>query len=176
METENEKQSRQFLMLLDALDKAGYEHYEISNFAQPGQRSQHNTGYWNGKHYLGIGPSAHSFNGSCRQWNISSNSKYIESIQNNIIPAEKETLSNIQMLNEYILTHLRLKEGCNKKFISETFGESYLRKIETSIQKFEKIGQLVINDDCFLLSNEGKLFADAIAADLFCIDEVRSED
>ncbi len=79
------------------------------------------------------------------------------------------------MLNEYILTHLRLKEGCNKNFISENFGESYLRKIETSIQKFEKKGQLVINDDCFLLSNEGKLFADAIAADLFFMDEVRSE-
>lgn len=175
VETENEKQSRQFLMLMEALEKSGYEHYEISNFAQPGQRSRHNTAYWHGKYYLGIGPSAHSFNGSSRQWNISSNSKYIESLHNNILPAEKETLSNRQMLNEYILTHLRLKEGCNKNFISENFGESYLRKIETSIQKFEKKGQLVINDDCFLLSNEGKLFADAIAADLFCMDEVRSE-
>lgn len=171
IENENEKQSRQFLMLMEAMGKLGYEHYEISNFAQPGQRSRHNTAYWHGKHYLGIGPSAHSFNGNSRQWNIASNSKYIESIQNNIIPTETEILSKTQMINEYLLTHLRLKEGCSKSFISEKFGEYYLHTIQSLIKKYEVKGQLVIKDDGFMLTNEGKLFADAIAADLFFSEE-----
>ena len=171
IETENEKQSSQFLMLMDAMHKSGYEHYEISNFARAGQRSRHNTAYWHGKHYLGIGPSAHSFNGSSRQWNIASNSKYIKSIQTNIIPAEMELLSKTQMINEYLLTHLRLKEGCSKNSISEMFGENYLDKIEAALKKYKMKGQLVINEDSFMLTNEGKLFADAIAADLFFSEE-----
>jgi oxygen-independent coproporphyrinogen-3 oxidase len=107
LEIENEKQGKQFIMLMEAMHKSGYEHYEISNFALTGQRSRHNTAYWHGKHYLGIGPSAHSFNGKSRQWNIASNTKYIQSIDKNLIPAEIEILSNTQKINEYLLTHLK---------------------------------------------------------------------
>lgn len=175
IETENEKQSRQFLRLMQAMEQSGYEHYEISNFAQHGQRSRHNTAYWHGKHYLGIGPSAHSFNGESRQWNIASNRKYIESLEQNVIPAEIEILSHTQKLNEYLLTHLRLKEGCSKNFIAENFGENYLAAIEQSLHEYEAKGQVLMNDYVFHLTNEGKLFADAIAADLFFMHEVRSE-
>ena len=83
-----DKQSEQFLLLMQWLEDAGYEHYEISNFAKPGCRSRHNSSYWNRKNYLGIGPSAHSFNGSSRQWNVSNNNQYIESISKEIIPFE----------------------------------------------------------------------------------------
>jgi oxygen-independent coproporphyrinogen-3 oxidase len=171
LEIENEKQGRQFLMLMEAMDKSGYEHYEISNFALPGERSRHNTAYWHGKHYMGIGPSAHSFNGKSRQWNIASNTKYIQSVQENIIPAEKEILSKTQALNEYLLTNLRLKEGCNKYFIAENFGKNYLNIIEKALTKYQQKGQLIVTNEEFLLTNEGKLFADAIAADLFFTDE-----
>jgi oxygen-independent coproporphyrinogen-3 oxidase len=172
LEIENEKQGKQFIMLMEAMHKSGYEHYEISNFALTGQRSRHNTAYWHGKHYLGIGPSAHSFNGKSRQWNIASNTKYIQSIDKNLIPAEIEILSNTQKINEYLLTHLRLQEGCSKKLIAENYGEKYLNTIETALTKYQQKGQLIITNEGFFLTNEGKLFADAIAGDLFFSEKI----
>ena len=106
-----EKQADQFTQLMNWLEEAGYEHYEISNFAKPGHRSWHNTSYWQGKKYLGLGPSAHSFNGTSRQWNVSNNSKYIKALNKNELPFEKEILTVTQQLNEYIMTSLRTKEG-----------------------------------------------------------------
>src|SRR6185503_4418719 len=108
---QQEKQAEQFLLLMEWLEEAGYEHYEISNFAKPGFRSKHNSSYWQGKKYLGIGPSAHSFNGVSRQWNISNNNIYIESLSKKEIPFEKEILTDAQKLNEYIMTSLRTVEG-----------------------------------------------------------------
>ena len=101
------------------VEKAGYEHYEISNFAKPGFRSKHNSSYWQGKKYLGIGPSAHSFDGQSRQWNISNNTIFIDSIRKGIIPYEKEILTTTQKLNEYIMTSLRTKEGLDLKHFQQ---------------------------------------------------------
>lgn len=100
---------------MEWLERAGYEHYEISNFAKPGFRSRHNSSYWQGKKYLGLGPSAHSFNGNERQWNISNNTIYIETINSGIVPFEKETLTDLQKTNEYIMTALRTSEGIELK-------------------------------------------------------------
>ncbi|HEX6914117.1 MAG TPA: radical SAM family heme chaperone HemW, partial [Chitinophagaceae bacterium] len=110
-DVDQEKQARHFELLMQWAVAAEYEHYEISNLAKPGFRSRHNTSYWKGSHYLGLGPSAHSFNGTGRQWNISNNALYLKSIQQNTIPAENEVLSETQRLNEYIMTSLRTIEG-----------------------------------------------------------------
>ena len=93
---DTEQQARQFLLLMQWMKEAGYEHYEISNFAKPGYRSKHNSSYWQGKKYIGIGPSAHSYDGKCRRWNIANNALYIQSIKNNIIPFEEEKLTNVE--------------------------------------------------------------------------------
>ena len=105
-----EKQARHFKILLKRLPAAGFEQYEISNFAKHGFRSRHNSSYWNGKNYLGIGPSAHSYNGKFRRWNIANNALYINAVKNNLIYFEEEKLTEIQKLNEFIMTHLRTIE------------------------------------------------------------------
>jgi len=159
-----EKQARQFLLLMDWLSDAGYEHYEISNFAKPGMRSRHNSSYWAGKKYLGIGPSAHSYSGDSRQWNIANNKIYIDSLTGSTIPFEKETLTDTQKLNEYIMTSLRTIEGLD------------LNKPETACKtdEFTKRSRPFIDTDKMIeengflkLTKEGKLFADGIAASLF---------
>jgi oxygen-independent coproporphyrinogen-3 oxidase len=167
LEASEEKQSRHFGMLMDHMEAMGYEHYEISNFALPGKRSQHNTSYWEGKPYLGIGPSAHSFNGKIRKWNIASNQKYIRSIGENIIPATSETLTDIQQLNEYVMTQLRMTEGINITAINNRFGEKYTNVLDVATQRHIKKGHLQIKDNRIILTKAGKYFADAIAADLF---------
>lgn len=154
-----DKQSEQFLLLMQWLEDAGYEHYEISNFAKPGWRSRHNSSYWQGSKYLGLGPSAHSFNGKERQWNIANNSVYIDSVSNDIIPLEKEVLTETQQLNEYIMTSLRTMEGTN---LSIT-GDSLLKKSK----KFIESGLMKLENNSLKLTKEGKLLADGIAADLF---------
>src|SRR5476651_2419435 len=103
----DQQSAEQFLMLMAEMDKRGFEHYEISNFSKPGQYSRHNTNYWRGVKYLGIGPSAHSFNGDTRQWNIANNAKYLAGLTTGTIPAETETLTEENRLNEYIMTSLR---------------------------------------------------------------------
>ncbi len=106
-------QARQFLLLLDWLEAAGYEQYEISNFSLPGKRSRHNSSYWQGLTYLGLGPSAHAYNGSSRQWNVANNSRYIDSLLAGQLNFEKEELSPNTQLNEYIMISLRTREGCD---------------------------------------------------------------
>jgi oxygen-independent coproporphyrinogen-3 oxidase len=158
-----DKQSEQFLLLMQWLEEAGYEQYEISNFAKPGWRSRHNSSYWQGKKYLGIGPSAHSFNSTSRQWNVANNNKYMESISLGIIPFEKEILTSVQQLNEYIMTSLRTSEGLN------------LDKVEEAARlQLDDLSKKYINNNLmkrelpFLrLTKEGRLLADGIAAALF---------
>src|SRR5205085_697044 len=104
-------QARQFAMMTAFLKDHGYEQYEISNFSLPGKRSIHNSSYWSGDKYLGLGPSAHSFNGVTRQWNVANNALYIRSLENDIVPFESETLTAGQRYNEYIMTSLRTVEG-----------------------------------------------------------------
>ena len=162
-----EKQASQFLLLMDWLAAAGYEHYEISNFARPGYRSKHNSSYWQGSSYTGIGPSAHSFDGSVRRWNINNNALYIQSLQNNVIPFEQETLTDIQRLNEYIMTSLRTIEGTDLNFVEKIGGREMRDKLDRESLKFIEMNKLVNKDQKLILTAEGKLFADGIAADLF---------
>ncbi len=163
-------QARQFLLLMKWMKKAGYEHYEISNFAKPGFRSRHNSSYWQGKNYIGIGPSAHSYDGKNRRWNVANNAVYIQSIKNNIIPFEEEKLNRSQKLNEYIMTSLRTLEGLDLKFIEKEFSLKERNRIESSAVHY-LVRKLVINkNENFVLTDEGKLFADGIAADLFLLD------
>jgi putative oxygen-independent coproporphyrinogen III oxidase len=158
-----DKQSEQFLLLMQWMEDGGYEHYEISNFAKPGFRSQHNSSYWQGKKYLGIGPSAHSFNGLSRQWNVSNNNSYIESINRGIIPFEKEELTPKQKLNEYIMTSLRTMEGLNFTIVGEAAGF----ELRTAGKKYIESGKMIEENNFLKLTKEGKLLADGIAADLF---------
>ena len=162
-----EDQARQFLLLMDWLFAAGYEHYEISNFAKPGSRSQHNSAYWKGEHYLGLGPSAHSFNGHSRQWNIANNALYIQSLQQNNLLFEIEILTPVQKLNEYIMTSLRTIEGLDVEKISNEFTDSISAQLKTKAEKFVKQQLMKFDNNHFQLTKEGQLFADGIAADLF---------
>lgn len=162
-----DKQAEQFLLLMQWMEKAGYEHYEISNFALPGNRSRHNSSYWQGKKYYGFGPSAHSFDGKKRQWNIANNAQYIQSIQNDIIPCEAEILTPTQQLNEYIMTSLRTMEGLDVAFVARQFAGNFSEQIESASLKWIATNKLSKKGDAYILTNEGKLLADGIAADLF---------
>ena len=162
-DVQQEKQAEQFLLLMQWLEDAGYEHYEISNFAKPGFRSRHNSAYWQGKKYLGLGPSAHSYNGESRQWNVSNNNTYIESLEKNKIPFEKEILTPSQKANEYIMTALRTKEGLDLDKLPGTACHELL----ASSRKFIDSGKLILQKNKLILTKAGKLFADGIAAELF---------
>lgn len=163
----SEKQAEQFSQLMDWLDIAGYEHYEISNFARPGFRSRHNASYWQGKKYLGLGPSAHSFNTVSRQWNISNNNIYISSLSKNEIPFEKEMLTPVQQVNEYIMTSLRTMEGLDLSKVRSQESGIRSQEIIKRSQKFIETGKMILTETHLILTNEGKLFADGIAAELF---------
>lgn len=162
-----DKQASHFLLLMERLQQAGYEHYEISNFAQPGYRSKHNSSYWQGKPYLGLGPSAHSFNGNSRQWNIASNALYIQALKKGVVNYEKEILSREQQINEYIMTALRTAEGINFHFMAQHFGEQVKKQVMTSLRQPKYQSKIHFSPDKAVLTQEGKLFADGIAADLF---------
>ena len=162
-----DKQARHFLLLMDWLQQAGYEHYEISNFAKPGYASRHNTSYWAGIQYLGLGPSAHSFNGSSRRWNIANNALYIQSLVENKLAFEEERLTATQRLNEYIMTSLRTHEGLNTTYIAQHFGQAATALLYKNSGKYITGQQLLRNGEVLQLTTEGKLFADGIAADLF---------
>ena len=163
-----EKQAHQFLLLMDWMEQAGYEHYEISNFAKPGLRSKHNSSYWLGEKYYAFGPAAHSFDGNRRRrWNIANNALYIQSLQQGIIPFEEEILTEAQQLNEYIMTSLRTMEGLDLDYVSKIFGEEKSSMIKVASSKYENRGKLKEVNRKLILTKEGKLFADGIAADLF---------
>ena len=162
-----EKQATHFNLLVDATAKAGFDHYEIANFAIPGYKSKHNTSYWSGKHYVGLGPAAHSFNGTSRQWNIANNRLYLASIQQNLIPFEIEQLSSNQQLNEYIMTALRTMEGIDLDRIEQMGGEIALKNMNALADKYIQSSSIVKKENYLVLTNQGKFIADGIAADLF---------
>jgi oxygen-independent coproporphyrinogen-3 oxidase len=164
----NDAQSAsQFEYLMDVLEAAGFLHYEISNFAKAGRESQHNSNYWKGVPYLGIGPSAHSFNGSSRQWNISNNANYIEQINAGTVPATVESLGLYDRFNEYVMTALRTHWGLNMSFVEQEFGQPLRENLSLKAASFLAKNWLILADDCLLLSRSGKLFADHIASELF---------
>lgn len=164
-----EKQARHFELLMQWMKEAGYEHYEISNFAKPGFRSRHNRSYWQGKPYLGLGPSAHSFNGTSRQWNIANNALYIQSLSKGLVPFEAEVLTNEQQLNEYIMTSLRTMEGISLQKVVRDFGKDKYEYLITTAQPHLDCQHLAVENDYLKTTNEGKLLADGIAADLFLL-------
>ncbi len=162
-----ERQAQQFVLLMEWMAAARYEHYEISNFAKPGSRSKHNSSYWSGSTYYGFGPSAHSFDGKSRRWNIANNAVYIQSLQKDSLAFEEEILTETQQLNEYIMTALRTMEGISVAFISSAYGEEKSNKLQAASNKYESSGKLKMENGKIILTPEGKLFADGIAADLF---------
>ena len=162
-----DKQAEQFILLMNTMDGAGYEHYEISNFAKPGMRSRHNSSYWSGESYYGFGPSAHSFDGKKRRWNVSNNALYLRSIHNNQIPYEEEILTTTQQLNEYIMTSLRTKEGLDLEILMRRFGKDKRLQLEAICSRHIENKKMEMQEGKLILTKEGKLFADGIAADLF---------
>ncbi|NCD71575.1 radical SAM family heme chaperone HemW [Mucilaginibacter agri] len=163
----NEQQSaEQFLKLADAMQVKGFEHYEISNYAKPGHYSKHNTNYWRGVKYLGLGPSAHSFNGEARQWNIANNAKYISAINNNEIPAETEVLSEKDRLNEYVMTSLRTMWGLDLNHLETIAVGAKTERLKPATEFLEK-EWITQKDSKLVLTREGQLYADTIAAELF---------
>jgi oxygen-independent coproporphyrinogen-3 oxidase len=162
-----EKQSRQFELLMQWATEKNFEHYEISNFAKPGFQSRHNSSYWQGNTYLGLGPSAHSYNGISRQWNIANNALYIKNIHEHIVPFEMETLTSTQKINEYIMTRLRTVEGIDLHHLKNLSGEKTVADIINNAQKFIQQNLMERKNGSLMLTQKGKLFADGIAADLF---------
>ncbi len=163
---DEEKAAHQFEVLMTTLKSAGYEHYEISNFAKPDWHARHNSNYWLGANYLGIGPSAHSFNGKSRQWNIANNAKYIKVLSTQEIAFEVETLSKEQQYNEYILTALRTKWGCDLAKIA-TWGASFKHHFEKISKSYIRNQLIQQKNNIFTLTDKGKLLADRIAMELF---------
>lgn len=164
-----ETQARHFELLMQWTEEAGYEHYEISNFAKPGKRSRHNSAYWQGKSYLGLGPSAHSYNGYARRWNVSNNAVYIASLMKNELPYEEEILTKQQQMNEYVMTSLRTMEGINLSKIKEDFGEKLCDEMLQSAAKYMNSGNLIVEQNWIKTTPKGKLLADGIAAALFVL-------
>ena len=168
LENINEDQSiGHFKILLEETKKNNFKHYEISNFALEGHYSKHNSIYWLGGHYLGLGPSAHSYNGTTRQWNVMSISKYCEEENSENIIDEKEVLTIDQMYNEYILTSLRTSWGCDIEHITNVFGKSYKSHFLKNIDEAIINKHVQPEGNVYTLTNKGKLFADGIASSLF---------
>lgn len=163
-------QKRQFDLLIDMATARGYEHYEISNFAKSGQRAVHNSSYWKAEPYLGIGPSAHSFNGHSRQWNVSNNTKYVQAIGRGELPATKEELSVYDQFNEQLLTGLRTSEGVNLARMEQRFGAKMITQLRAAMLDLNGDWYQLRNNQ-LVLTRSGKHFADLIASDLFILTD-----
>ena len=166
-DVDNDLQAEQFIILMEMLKGAGYEHYETSNFALPGFRSRHNSSYWQGEKYIGIGPSAHSYDGENRQWNVANNVLYIKAIRQQNLPVEIETLSEADKLNEYIMVSLRTMEGMDLQVIEERFSPEERERVETILETKLQKGVVIKNGNKVILTDEGKLLTDAISVKLF---------
>jgi oxygen-independent coproporphyrinogen-3 oxidase len=166
---DSEKQAWHFEIVCARLKTMGFEHYEISNFANPGYRSQHNSNYWSGKNYLGLGPSAHSFNTISRQWNIANNALYIKSIENGLLNFEIEILTEANRYNEYMMTSLRRMEGFDLDIIAAKFGKRYHQHSIAMIKEMDSKNIFNQKDNQYSLKDEAKFLADGIASDFFIL-------
>jgi len=163
---DEEKSTRQFKMTMDRLSQEDYEQYEISNYAKPGFRSKHNSSYWTGKKYLGLGPSAHSFDGVSRFWSVSNNQKYINQANSKQIEYQKEELSRIDSYNEWVMTGLRMIEGLDISIVKVKYPE-FLAAFNEEKEKHIYSGNIIQIDNRIRLTTEGKFISDGVAADFF---------
>ena len=168
---EDELAHAHFEVLVSQLAQHGFVHYELSNFGKPDYFSKHNSSYWKGKSYLGIGPSAHSFNGAERSWNIANNKQYINALQQGQLPSEQEQLTLNDRFNEYMMTGLRTIWGVSLRKVKDDFGTSYLYALIENSSKFIKEGLLEIEEEAQLLKTtaKGKFLCDGLASDLFMV-------
>jgi len=162
--------ARHYKMLLKITEKEGYENYEFSNFGKPGFHSQNNTAYWQGKPYLGIGPSAHSYDGDTRSWNISNNAKYIKSIEAGELPLEREILSETDKYNEYIMTGLRTKWGVSLEIVEKIFGKKHRDYVLEQAKEHLETNLLVLDGNVLKVTRKGKFLSDGIASSLFLVN------
>lgn len=160
-----------FAMMIDQLTQAGFQHYEISNFCKPGMHSRHNSSYWNGKKYLGCGPSAHSFDGKSRQWNVSSLDKYLEGIEKEIPVIEVERLNITTRYNDFVITSLRTMWGLPLNRLKEEFGEELTLYCLSAAQIYVNSGKLEIRDNTLYLTKEGIFISDGIMSDLLWVED-----
>jgi oxygen-independent coproporphyrinogen-3 oxidase len=166
----NEEQAaEQFDILVNTLTAFGFIHYEISNFAKPDFFAKHNSNYWKGKHYLGVGPSAHSFNTVSRSWNVANNQKYLNALKKNELDITDEILTVNNQINEYIMTGLRTIWGCNLNDVATQFGVLEKQRLIKVSSKFIEQDLLMIKDNILLTTSKGKFLADGIAANLFAV-------
>lgn len=169
--TDEAQSAGQFELVMDTLIANGYQHYEISNFCLPGFASKHNSSYWQQKKYLGVGPSAHSFDGESRQFNVSNNHLYMKSMLGKKIPFEKEVLTQENKINEYIFTSLRTSKGCHFSYLISNYGYDLRKNYSSYIASLLQEGYIVMSDEAVVLTRQGKLLADKIASDLFASQE-----
>jgi oxygen-independent coproporphyrinogen-3 oxidase len=164
---DEEKASSQFDLIISQLTTGGYDHYEISNFGKPGKYAVHNTNYWMGAPYLGIGPSAHSFDGrATRSWNIAHNPKYLAKIKESILPLEHESLTDVERYNEFVLIRLRTKWGIDLTTLKKQYPQ-FVSHFENQVAQFLKQKTMVNQDEKYILTNKGKHLADRISMELF---------
>jgi len=163
---------KQYLYLNNFFENNGFEHYEISNFAKKGFISKHNSNYWANIQYLGIGSSAHSYNGNERMWNIANVKKYIESIELKQTHYEKEKLSEEDKFNEYLLTGLRTSKGVDIKFVSKQFGNKYTKLLLANVNKLNLTGIIILKKNVLFLSKIGWFTSDKIILELFLNEEI----
>ena len=159
-----------FQILVDKLSENDFIHYELSNFGKEQYFSKNNSSYWLGKKYIGIGPSAHSYDGKNRGWNVSNNALYIKSIQENKLPIEIETLTKTDRYNEYIMTGLRTIWGVSLDRIEEEFGKTYLDYLNQQAAKFIEDHLLFVDENILRTTKNGKFLCDGIASDLFLLN------
>ncbi|MCD8519141.1 MAG: radical SAM family heme chaperone HemW [Flavobacterium sp.] len=167
---DDEVAQEHFHILVDRLSENGFIHYELSNFGKENYFSKNNSSYWLGKKYIGIGPSAHSYDGKNRGWNVSNNSLYIKSIQENKLPIEIETLTKTDRYNEYIMTGLRTILGVSLERVEQEFGKTYLDYLNKQAAKFIEDHLLFVDENILRTTKKGKFLSDGIASDLFLLN------
>jgi oxygen-independent coproporphyrinogen-3 oxidase len=169
--SEDDFTARQFEILLDRMQQQGYEQYEISNFCLPGHESRHNSNYWRGVHYLGVGPSAHSFNGHSRQYTVAHNKKYVDALRQDTVPFELEELTPADQANDYLLTSLRTSWGCDLRKLREAYSYDVYATHAPYLHELQQKGLASIKDEVLYLTAKGKLLADQITLDLMVGEE-----
>jgi len=165
---EDEKYEGQFFQLIDQLEAEGYEHYELSNFAKPGYRSRHNSAYWKGESYLGLGPSAHSYHAGERSWNYANNAQYLKQISvGKDAIQEEEILTREDQINEFLMTQLRLSDGVNMNILREKYGHDAMQTSREAIESYIREGYAVYENGYLRLTRDGKMISNTIISELF---------